>query len=60
MTRQVVDVKSRDKCQEIKAQLSTKLKDLLVDDLMLVDIYHSRFYALFSDDTSVSKIRYSQ
>ena len=60
MTRQVVDVKSRDKCQEIKAQLSTKLKDLLVDDLMLVDIYHSKFYALFSDDTSVSKIRYSQ
>ena len=60
MTRQVVDVKSRDKCQEIKAQLSTKLKDLLVDDLILVDIYHSKFYALFLDDTSVSKIRYSQ
>jgi hypothetical protein len=57
MTQHVVDVKSRDKCIEIKKQLASKMDNLSPENLTLVDVFRSKFYASFDDYTSTTKMR---
>ena len=57
-TKHVISVKTRDKCIEIKKQLAEKLQ-MNIDDLMLIDIWKSKFYQIFRDTAPTSSIRTS-